>query len=254
MSNKKQHAAKKLKEIPAKEIGLVGGHFRLLGYLDYVAARSLLRNGLEIQGLILASTSIEKYLKAILATTGRATATHLDSDGFVEILRQRGCDVLPYISSSFLQYLGRAYAFRYLETDSGPASIAVEQRKLLAELDYSVSQFESAITMAVDGVIQKSSYTRAVEAHDRRVWDDNHILAGTSKSDFVEVHCPLYCMAIRPMHEAMELRHENFKSVNDANFDFPKATYGGYTIDIEFSAPVKADAFSPPIPYVAPSK
>jgi hypothetical protein len=254
MSNKRQHASKKLKNIPANEIGIVGGHFRLLGYLDYVAARLLLRNGLEIQGLILASTSIEKYLKAVLATAGKATATHLDSVGFVEIVQQSGRDVLAYISGSFLEYLGRAYAFRYLESNSGPASIAVEQRKLLAELDYSVSQFESAISLAVNGVIQKSSYALAVEARDSRVWDDNHILTGTSKSDFVEVHCPLYCMAIRPMHEAMELRHENFKSVNDANFEFPKATYGGNTINIEFGEPVKGNSFYPPLPHSAPAR
>ena len=249
MSNKKQHAAKKLKDIPPNDIAIMADHFRKLGYLDYVAARLLLRNGREIQGLILSSTAIEKYLKAVLATAGKATATHLDSDGFVEILQQNGRDVRSYISGNFLQYLGRAYAFRYLEINSGPASIAVEQRKLLAELDYSVNQFESAITLAVNGVIQKSPYTVAVETHDRSVWDDNYILMRTSKSEFVEVHCPLYCIAIRPRHEIMELRHENFKSVNDANFDFPKATYGGCTVDIEFSAPVKDDAFNPPIPY-----
>lgn len=254
MSNKKQHAATKLKDIPADQIGLVVGHFRLLGYLDYVAARLLLRNGLEIQGLILASTSIEKYLKALLATAGKATATHLDSVGFVEVVLQSGRDVLAYISRSFLEYLGRAYAFRYLESNSGPASIAVEQRKLLAELDYSVSQFESAIILAVNGVIQKSNYAFAVEAHDSRVWAENHILTGTSKSAFVEDHCPLYCMAIRPMREAMELRHENFKSVNDANFDFPKATYGGDTVNIEFGEPVKGNSFYPPIPNAPPSE
>ena len=254
MSNKKQHATKKLKDISANEIALLGGHYRLLGYLDYLAARLLLRNGLEIQGLILASTSIEKYLKAVLATAGKATATHLDSDGLVEILQQCGRDVLPHISRSFLQYLGRAYAFRYLETHSGPASIAVEQRKLLAELDYSVSHFESSLTKTVNGVIQKTGYAVAVEARDRRIWDDNYILVGTSKSDFVEVYCTLYCIAIRPMHPAIELRHENFKSVNDASFDFPKTTYGGYKVNIEFGAPVEGGAFNPPIPNVAPSK
>ena len=56
---------------------------------------------------------------------------------------------------------------RYIEPSSGPASIAVEQRKLLAELDYSVDQFESALTMKVNGVVQKSSYGFAVEARDR---------------------------------------------------------------------------------------
>lgn len=248
MSNKKRHASKKLKDVATKEVGYLITQFRMLGYLDYVAARSLLRNGLEIQGLILASTSIEKYLKAILATAGKATATHLDSDGFVEILQQNGRDVLPYISGSFLQYLGRAYAFRYIEPNSGPASITVERRKLLAELDYSVSQFESAVTIEVNGTIQKSSYARAIESRDDRIWKENYILEGTPKSDFVEVHSPLYCMAIKPMHEVMELRHANFKSVDNACFDFPRATYGGDSISLEFGEPLKSESFHPPIP------
>jgi hypothetical protein len=252
MSTKKQNASHKLRDIPTKQEGLVGGHFRMLGYLDYVAARTLLRNGLAIQGLILASTCIEKYLKAVLATAGKATATHLDSDGFVEILRDNDRDVLSYISEGFLRYLGRAYAFRYIEPHSGPDSIAVEQRKLLAELDYSVGQLESAVTIRVNDTIQKSSYALAVESRDGHVWNDNHILEGTPKSDFVEVHCPLYCMAIRPMHDPIELRHENFKSVNNASFDFPKTTYGGNTVTIDFGEPVMGDRFDPPIGTVLP--
>jgi hypothetical protein len=55
-------------------------------------------------------------------------------------------------------------------------------------------------------------------------------------------------MAIRPMYEAMQLRHENFKSVNNGNFDFPKTTYGGITVNVEFGDPVKRDSFYPRIP------
>ncbi len=37
-----------------------------LGYRDYIAARVLLNNHLIVQGLALASTSLEKYLKALI--------------------------------------------------------------------------------------------------------------------------------------------------------------------------------------------
>ena len=37
-----------------------------LGYRDYIAARVLLNKHLLVQGLTLASTSVEKYLKAII--------------------------------------------------------------------------------------------------------------------------------------------------------------------------------------------
>lgn len=253
MSNKAQHAAKLLKEIPAKDIALTAMHLRQGGYLDYVAARLLLLNGLEIQGLILASTCMEKYLKAVLATTGKKTKVHLDSEGFVEILQKNGCDVLAYISGSFLDYLGRAYPLRYVEIDSGPASTAIEQRKLLAELDYSVSKFESSLTAQVNGVIKKSHYALAVEAHDPKVWSDNHVLEGTSKSDFVEVHSPLFCMAIKPHHEVLETR-SHFKSVNDSKFEFPKATYGGKKVEIDFGHPVDHSDFHPTNTNTAPPR
>ncbi|WP_281989919.1 hypothetical protein [Aquimarina aggregata] len=43
------------------------GHWLIdLGYRDYIAARFLLNNHLIIQGLTLASTSVEKYLKALI--------------------------------------------------------------------------------------------------------------------------------------------------------------------------------------------
>ena len=37
-----------------------------LGYRDYIAARFLLNNHFIVQGLTLASTAVEKYLKAVI--------------------------------------------------------------------------------------------------------------------------------------------------------------------------------------------
>ena len=46
---------------------LYKGHWLMdLGYRDYIAARLLLNNHMIIQGLTLASTSVEKYLKALI--------------------------------------------------------------------------------------------------------------------------------------------------------------------------------------------
>lgn len=42
-----------------------------LGYRDYIAARFLLNNKFIIQGLTLASTALEKYLKSLIVLTSK---------------------------------------------------------------------------------------------------------------------------------------------------------------------------------------
>lgn len=44
-----------------------GYSFAELAYRDYIAARFLLNNHFIVQGLTLASTAVEKYLKAVIA-------------------------------------------------------------------------------------------------------------------------------------------------------------------------------------------
>jgi HEPN domain-containing protein len=42
-----------------------------LGYRDYIGARFLLNNEFVIQGLTLASTAVEKYLKALIVLVSK---------------------------------------------------------------------------------------------------------------------------------------------------------------------------------------
>ena len=51
--------------------------FLNLGFKDYVAARVLLNIGLCLQGVILASTCIEKHFKAIITFRGNTCDGHL---------------------------------------------------------------------------------------------------------------------------------------------------------------------------------
>jgi hypothetical protein len=44
--------------------------FRSLAYTDYIASRVLLNNQHPLQGLTLASSAVEKYIKISLAATG----------------------------------------------------------------------------------------------------------------------------------------------------------------------------------------
>ena len=234
MSNKNK-GFKKTANISPDKVAMTGLHFRQTGFIDYVGARVMLNNGLLLQGVVLASTCIEKYLKAIFATVGKRMNSHLDDKNLLTEMKLNGVDVTSYISHSFLKYLGKAYKFRYVEPGTGPASIAVEQRKLLAELDYSVSQFETALTVTrSDGSLWHSQYERTVAAKDQTVWMNNYVLNDTDKVEFVEQPAYLYGAFAAPMQEFAEIINSDFKSTNNALFEYPTVTAYGTQVIFEF--------------------
>lgn len=223
-TKRKKIAADFLKNIPSSTHSLVSAHFRALAFNDYIAARALLLSNLPLQGLVAASTAIEKYLKAILTTKGKVSPVHLDSKDFLDVVKAAGIDV-SYLSESFIKYLGHAYQFRYIEADSGPASVVVETRKLLAELDYCVSMFEKYLILVVDGEVTRSAYAIAADEKDPRICTHNHVLEGITKSDFLSIPGLLYCVVIRPMRFLFPFEYNGFYSTNNSNFDFPKLEF-----------------------------
>jgi hypothetical protein len=221
--------------IPPDKVAMTSIHFRHTGFIDYAGARVMLSNGLFLQGVVLTSTCIEKYLKAIFATVGKRMNSHLDDKNLLSEMKSNGVDVTSYISHSFLKYLGKAYKFRYIEPGTGPVSIAVEQRKLLAELDYSVSQFETALTAThKDGSPWHSQYERAVAAKDQTVWMNNYVLNDIDKVEFVEQPAYLYGAFAAPMQEFAEMTNSDFKSTNNALFEYPTVTAYGTRVTFEF--------------------
>jgi len=236
--HRKRTAKESSAEIPERHIGWSGSHFRKVAFKDYIGARVLLNNDLALQGVVLASTCIEKYLKAVLASAGRRTGVHLDRDDFLSVMKAHGVDVTSYINATFIHYLGRAYAFRYIEPTNGPASIGVEKYKLLAGLDYCVGRFEASLVVTnPSGSIEVSLYAAAVNARDERVWTNNYVLNALEKTAFVEQPSPLYGAFAAPLHEFVELTHPRFKATNDGNFDLPTFTVEGNRIGMSF-APV----------------
>lgn len=244
--SKKKKGFQKISNIPTHHIGLTGSHFRKTGFIDYVGARVLISNGLLLQGVVLSSTCIEKYLKAILASVGKRMNSHLQGGDLLTVMRANGVDVTSYISHSFLMYLGRAYKFRYIEPTTGPVSIGIEQRKLLAELDYCVSQFEAALTISgSDGSTRESPYEMAVTDKDKNVWLDNYVLNELQKSDFVEQPGCLYGVFAAPQQEFIEVTHPGFKSTDNSLFEYPEVTAYGNRITLTFGENVEERFVSP---------
>jgi HEPN domain-containing protein len=231
MNTRAKSAKEMMKNIDPKHVGWTVMHYLVLAYDDYVAARVLLNNKLALQGLILASTSVEKYLKAILATKGKISRIHLDSSDFLKLFEINDLDI-SNLNANFIKYLGRSYPFRYIEPTSGPTSITIEPRKLLAELDFTVSQCEASFhTRPV-----QSPYVAAVSSRDERVWANNYVLNEIDKNSFISEPADVLCTIVQPMTEIVPLVMFGFRSSNNGDFDFPIGRLSNLNqVAVEFS-------------------
>ena len=114
-----------------------------LGYRDYIASRFLLNNDYILQGTLLASSAVEKYLKAGEALNGkRLNKHHLDSLGQFKSLYSQ----TPYhmmfnvLDPVFLNILGKAYRYRYYDekTITKPDTIGFLVNQFLGTLDFTI--------------------------------------------------------------------------------------------------------------------
>ncbi|MFT4155148.1 hypothetical protein [Parafilimonas sp.] len=114
-----------------------------LGYRDYIASRFLLNNNYILQGTVLASSAVEKYLKAGLAMNGkRLKKFHLDSLGqFKSLYSQTPYHMMfDVLDPVFLEILGKAYKYRYYDenTITKPDTIGFLINQFLGTLDFTV--------------------------------------------------------------------------------------------------------------------
>jgi len=161
-----------------------------LGYRDYTASRFLLNNGYYFQGLTLASSAVEKYLKAILAFNGKTQKVHLnDLDRLRNSLTESYIDVTKYFDSRFMDLLGKAYKDRYYDDLKEPITIGFFVNQFLGELDFIIDFFENKIILDLrdgNGNILKSQYKRDIDNKNHDLYLNNYILNGISKKEHME--------------------------------------------------------------------
>jgi HEPN domain-containing protein len=242
-SGKKQKTAWDcIRDISPNEIDLMADNFHKLAYGDYIAARTLLINNLPLQGLVFASTTVEKYLKALLILKGKILRDHITKE-FLSAIRSFYKDYELNVNESFVDYLGRSYAFRYIEANSGPASITVEVRKLLAELDASVKRFETdLLSLRLEKNVGR--YFNDFNLKDDRVIRENYLYESKNISEFIRKPGMLYFVVLRPMQLPFTWAINDFQSEDNRNFDFPKLEFSGpETLNCTFSSPEETKRF-----------
>lgn len=192
-------------------------HFQMLGFRDYEAARRLLLSDMLLPGATLASTALEKYLKCILATKGVRISLHLDRvDEFKRLFVQHGIAIFQDLDPVFLETLSKAYQLRYYDTVS-KVVFGFLKWQLLGELDATIALLEERITMRnSEGEPVKSSYQQAIENRTATICEENYLVNGIDKKDFLERKGPALMMRVDDsygeiMAQAKELGAESYK-------------------------------------------
>lgn len=161
-----------------------------LGYRDYIAARFLLNNHFIIQGLTLASTSVEKYLKALIVFNLKARERYnYHFDRFKElknILSKVNEDITAEFDPFFIEILENAFRIRYYDKIEKPILMGFYINQFIGELDYTIDFLEKYIARQQNKGQFISAYNRAIKNNDSHLYDNNYILNKENKKDFME--------------------------------------------------------------------
>jgi HEPN domain-containing protein len=155
------------------------------GFNDYAAARVLLLNGLLQQGAILASTAVEKYFKAMLATHGNESRGHLKKAQW-KAVHNKYPNLFVKLNISFLELCQKCYLLRYTEDVPHHFNVAIAAREFLAELDHTLLLMERTLVRANEaGQPVKTRFEQMMESKDERLLKENHVLVQQVKEAFV---------------------------------------------------------------------
>jgi hypothetical protein len=184
--------------------------FLSLAYRDYLASRFLLNYGFSIQGAVLASSAVEKYLKIFLALHDIKKKVHLDK---LEKLR----DVFSKIEynplfdkfdPNFFEILGKVYKYRYYDetTVTHADTVGFIVHQFLGELDFTVFLLNNLITMKDDkGNIIKNNLQRDTESSEGNLYLNNYILNEIPKKEFMSKSGNAFGLHINPKFLGMEI-------------------------------------------------
>jgi hypothetical protein len=183
--------------------------FNTLAYNDYIAARVLLNNSLEIQGATMASTAIEKYIKVILAYHGKSKNVHLDKMAdLVKSLNDCYFDVTSLLDKAFLEIIEKVYKVRYIDKITDSITFGFFLNQFLGELDYTVYLFENNVISGMNNAMGnqiKTQYHRAVDSKDVHLYQNNYLLNGQTKDKYMTMEDTGFSVQITPLSEGQEM-------------------------------------------------
>jgi HEPN domain-containing protein len=149
--------------------------------LDYSAARLLFILGLLSQGAVFATTAIEKYLKSIcchakINIPKRGGAAH-DIHKLYLLIKKHPSHIQLFLNEDYLKLLSKVYRLRYHDDLERGFNVALNQAKILAQLDRSVLEITTRYRFVYDGKALPSIFDEAIANNDPGIIDKNVALS-----------------------------------------------------------------------------
>jgi hypothetical protein len=174
----------KPKKMRRSEYGRKTIDFLSIAYRDYLAARVLLNADLLVQGVVLASTAVEKYLKAILAFRGNESRGHLKAAHWRAAL-DFDARLSKVLNPEFLQLLQKCYKLRYLDDIEVNFNLVIASREFLAELDYAALMLQESFRIQHGEKPHLTQYHDDKRDRDPRLVMNNYLFAHQDKQRFI---------------------------------------------------------------------
>jgi len=194
-----------------QRINLSLGYLRT-AYHDYIGARVLLNKGYTLQGMMMASTAIEKYFKsAICVWTGEISKVHMDN---FEPLKTKVVEmgysiVFEKIDPQFFDLLAKAYKLRYYDSITEPTTIGCFKNQFLGELDGAVELFELLLILrkGTTDEIVSSPLKMDFQSGNPDLFENNWVTSKEKdKKKFMESGCIGFLVHIHPRSLFSEIR------------------------------------------------
>jgi hypothetical protein len=186
-------------------------------YNDYIAARVLLNKGYTMQGVMLASTAIEKSFKAgISVLTGKKEFGHMDKfENFKAIIEEKGYGrLIELIDARFIDILIKAYKLRYYDTVQEPTVIGFFKNQFLGELDSAFSLFEKLYIIDNEkGEKLLTPLQMDLKRMNPDLIENNWLALKMEKKTFMETGCEGFAVFIHPNNVYSEINVSSRKMV-----------------------------------------
>ena len=213
----------KIKPLNASASAKIGVSYYVSGFQDYLGARILLNSGLLLQGATLASTAVEKYLKAYLAAQELRAFGHLNNwpDTLFDKLNTE-----LLLNRDFLKLLQIVYELRYLEELNKSVSFAIERLKFTAELDRTISIINTSMQY-FRGTEVINPYEASRVAKRMELISDNYLLLGLSRSEFLNRPDLAEAFYFDGSLEVMSCHLTGWVYHDETNFTAPGVSFNG---------------------------
>lgn len=173
-------------------------------YKDYIAARVLLNKNYILQGVILASTAIEKYAKALIVIhNGPIRSIHMDK---LELLKQ-AIESIGYqvvwnkMDPKFLDILSKVYPLRYYDNVRSPTSIGFFKNQFLGELDHAVYWFDKALPPTDEDGTLLSPFLMDMQRRNPDLLENNWLAQEPkNRKKFMETDTEAFAIYLHPQH------------------------------------------------------